>query len=99
MTAPGARTFTTRGCRRRWGAQVIQSETKRTRPLCVYPQIAKWNGSGSADDAANFSCVKPYVGVEPEPRVITHADATSATMPYPIRFVLSCCRGRMCFTM
>ena len=40
-------------------AQVVQGETTRTRPLCVYPQIAKWNGSGNADDAANFSCVKP----------------------------------------
>jgi feruloyl esterase len=30
--------------------------TSRTRPLCPYPQIAKWNGSGSTDDAANFVC-------------------------------------------
>jgi feruloyl esterase len=28
----------------------------RTRPLCPYPQVAKWNGSGSTDDAANFTC-------------------------------------------
>ncbi len=31
----------------------------RTRPLCAYPRVAKWNGTGSPDDAANFSCVKP----------------------------------------
>jgi feruloyl esterase len=31
----------------------------RTRPLCVYPQVAKYKGSGSTDDAANFSCVAP----------------------------------------
>jgi feruloyl esterase len=31
----------------------------RTRPLCPYPQIAKYNGSGSTDEAANFSCVTP----------------------------------------
>ncbi len=31
----------------------------RTRPLCPYPQIAKWNGKGSMDDAASFSCVSP----------------------------------------
>jgi feruloyl esterase len=30
--------------------------TSRTRPLCPYPQIAKWNGNGSTDDAANFVC-------------------------------------------
>lgn len=28
----------------------------RTRPLCPYPQTAKYNGSGSTDDAANFAC-------------------------------------------
>jgi feruloyl esterase len=31
----------------------------RTRPLCPYPQVAKWNGTGSSDDAANFSCRHP----------------------------------------
>lgn len=30
-----------------------------TRPLCAYPKVAKWNGSGSTDDAANFACVAP----------------------------------------
>jgi feruloyl esterase len=29
----------------------------RTRPLCVYPKVAQWTGSGSTDDAANFVCV------------------------------------------
>jgi feruloyl esterase len=28
----------------------------RTRPLCPYPQIAVYKGSGSTDDAASFSC-------------------------------------------
>lgn len=28
----------------------------RTRPLCSYPQIAVYNGSGDIDDAANFTC-------------------------------------------
>jgi hypothetical protein len=28
----------------------------RTRPLCPYPQTAVYKGSGSIDDAANFSC-------------------------------------------
>jgi len=31
----------------------------RTRPLCRYPQVAKWRGSGSTDEAENFSCVNP----------------------------------------
>jgi feruloyl esterase len=28
----------------------------RTRPLCSYPETAKWDGVGSIDDAASFSC-------------------------------------------
>ncbi|HZQ55654.1 MAG TPA: tannase/feruloyl esterase family alpha/beta hydrolase [Bryobacteraceae bacterium] len=27
-----------------------------TRPLCVYPEVAKYKGSGDTNDAANFSC-------------------------------------------
>jgi len=36
-----------------------QGKVDRTRPLCRYPQVAKWNGSGSTDEAGNFSCVNP----------------------------------------
>src|SRR6266853_2552563 len=31
----------------------------RTRPLCPYPQVARFAGSGSSDDAANFVCKAP----------------------------------------
>ena len=31
----------------------------RTRPLCPYPEVARYAGSGSTDEAANFSCVAP----------------------------------------
>ena len=31
----------------------------RQRPVCVYPQQARYKGSGSIDEAANFSCVAP----------------------------------------
>ena len=31
----------------------------RTRPLCPYPQVAKYKGSGSIDEAANFACQMP----------------------------------------
>jgi len=34
-------------------------EADRTRPLCPYPQVATYTGSGSTDDAANFACVLP----------------------------------------
>jgi feruloyl esterase len=31
----------------------------RTRPLCPYPEVSKYKGTGSTDDAANFSCAAP----------------------------------------
>lgn len=31
----------------------------RTRPLCPYPQYARYNGSGNPEDAASFTCVAP----------------------------------------
>ncbi|HYR84888.1 MAG TPA: tannase/feruloyl esterase family alpha/beta hydrolase [Terriglobia bacterium] len=31
-------------------------QVDRTRPLCPYPQTAKYKGTGSTDDAANFVC-------------------------------------------
>jgi feruloyl esterase len=31
----------------------------RTRPLCAFPQVARYTGSGSIDDAANFVCRTP----------------------------------------
>ena len=34
-------------------------EADRTRPLCPYPQVAAYRGSGSADAAANFVCKAP----------------------------------------
>jgi feruloyl esterase len=42
-------------------AQIIASrnrggQTEMTRPLCPYPQMAKWTGTGSTDDAKNFVC-------------------------------------------
>jgi hypothetical protein len=32
------------------------SAVDRTRPLCAYPKVAHYRGSGSIDDAANFEC-------------------------------------------
>jgi len=31
----------------------------RTRPLCPYPQVARYTGTGSIDEAANFTCQLP----------------------------------------
>jgi hypothetical protein len=35
-----------------------RSGVARTRPLCAWPQVAKYKGTGSTDDAANFVCAK-----------------------------------------
>jgi feruloyl esterase len=40
-------------------SRVVDNQVVRTRPLCPYPQVARYSGSGSIDDAANFRCTKP----------------------------------------
>ena len=40
-------------------SKVIDGEVVRTRPLCAYPEVAAYDGSGSTDEATNFSCVAP----------------------------------------
>jgi feruloyl esterase len=40
-------------------SRAVRGNVVRTRPLCAYPEVARYRGSGSADDAANFTCVKP----------------------------------------
>jgi feruloyl esterase len=37
-------------------SRVRNGVSDRTRPLCPYPQIAVYKGTGSLDDGANFSC-------------------------------------------
>jgi feruloyl esterase len=37
-------------------ARYAGDKIDRTRPLCPYPQVAVYKGSGSTDAAANFSC-------------------------------------------
>jgi Tannase and feruloyl esterase len=40
-------------------AQRSGETTRRTRPLCAYPQVAKYKGSGSVDEAESFVCAAP----------------------------------------
>jgi feruloyl esterase len=40
-------------------SKVTNGQVVRTRPLCPYPQVARYKGQGSMDEAANFSCVAP----------------------------------------
>ena len=40
-------------------SRIEQGEVTRTRPLCPYPKVARYNGSGSTDIAASFACRNP----------------------------------------
>ena len=40
-------------------SRVVDNQVVRTRPLCPYPQVARYSGQGSIDQAANFRCVAP----------------------------------------
>jgi feruloyl esterase len=66
----GPNTFDAVGAMEQWveqkkaPEQMIAAHTSngavdRTRPLCPYPQVARYKGSGSTDDAANFTCKAP----------------------------------------
>jgi hypothetical protein len=44
--------------------QIMASQTQagkvvRTRPLCPYPQVARYKGAGNVNDAQNFVCTNP----------------------------------------
>jgi Tannase and feruloyl esterase len=36
-----------------------EGETTRTRPLCPFPQVARYDGRGDSDSASSFACVEP----------------------------------------
>ena len=36
-----------------------QGKVDRTRPLCPYPQVARYKGTGDTNEAANFTCALP----------------------------------------
>ncbi len=39
--------------------KIENGEVTRSRPLCPYPQVARYDGSGNIDEADNFSCEAP----------------------------------------
>jgi feruloyl esterase len=40
-------------------SKVADGQVIRTRPLCPYPQVAKYKGTGSIDRAESFACTAP----------------------------------------
>jgi feruloyl esterase len=41
----------------------VGGKVVRTRPLCPYPQVARYKGTGSIEEAANFVCKNPEPAV------------------------------------
>ena len=50
---------TSKGPQRIEASRVVTGKVVRTRPLCAYPQVARYKGTGSIDESANFTCVNP----------------------------------------
>jgi feruloyl esterase len=40
-------------------SKVSDGHVVRTRPLCPFPQVAKYKGTGSIDRAESFACSAP----------------------------------------
>jgi feruloyl esterase len=67
---PGPNQFNAMGAIERWresalapdqitANHVTNNNVDMSRPLCPYPKVAKWNGVGSTNDAASFTCKAP----------------------------------------
>jgi Tannase and feruloyl esterase len=57
-------------------SRVVGGLTVETRPLCPYPQVAAYIGTGSTSDAANFVCV--------EEKNNNELNAADAILPNPL---------------
>jgi hypothetical protein len=80
----------------------------RTRPLCPYPQVARYTGTGSIDEAANFTCVETLradVTIAPDRLSLTSAKPSTFTAfitpPYQgdWRAVSAVCEGAPATTL
>jgi feruloyl esterase len=67
---PGPNQFNAMGALERWresgvapdqitAHHVENNRVTMTRPLCPYPQVATYKGTGSTNDDANFACKAP----------------------------------------
>jgi len=68
------------------GHRVVNNAVVRTRPLCPYPEVARYLGKGSIDDAANFTCVDivgTAVRIEPATLKVGSQGKFTATLTIP----------------
>lgn len=62
----------------------------RTRPNCPYPEVARYSGDGSIDDAANFMCVPPIdVNIVPEVLNLKNKGLFTAVITVPEGYKLN----------
>ena len=60
--------------------------TARTRPICPYPEVARYTGVGSIDEAENFACAKiipAKVQIYPDTLNLTKKQRFKATIRFP----------------
>jgi feruloyl esterase len=61
----GVNTFDTVAALEQWvehnnpPEKILASGNNRTRPLCPYPQVARYKGTGNPAEAASFACERP----------------------------------------
>jgi hypothetical protein len=61
----------------------------RTRPVCPYPQVSRYLGAGSIDDALNFRCAHPVpssVSIKPKRIKINGRGTVKATLTLPVGY-------------
>lgn len=49
------------------GRRLVDAKTVYTRPICPWPRVARYNGSGDSNDAASFACLSPAPEAEGYP--------------------------------
>jgi hypothetical protein len=60
--------------------------TGRTRPICPYPEVARYTGVGSIDEAENFACAKiiaAKVQIHPDTLSLGRKQRFKATIRFP----------------
>jgi feruloyl esterase len=100
---PGPTTFDSLGALVKWVEQgtppdvIIGSNPNYTygeltglsRPLCPYPEVARWDGSGAQNVYTSFSCVPPIdVSIEPKTISLSSQGQFSAFITVPKGFNL-----------
>jgi feruloyl esterase len=45
------------------GQRIVNGAVERTRPICAYPTVARYRGTGSTNAAESFACVDPASAV------------------------------------